>query len=220
MHSGRICRFEEITRCPVEVQDVLVGVLSERAMLIPELGEEAGLLLAVEGFNVIATANTRDRGVNEMSSALRRRFNFETVRPIGDLTEECELVGQEVARQLGALGAAAEFPQDVLEMLVTTFHELRAGRDSEGVAVPATASPVSTAEAVAVGLQAALQAQHFGSGQVEPADVVRHLPGSLDADAEADGNALRSYFDVTVRRRAKEGTGPWPAYFAARELLD
>ena len=43
------------------------------------------MLHARPGFNVIATANIRDRGVHEMSSALKRRFNFETVHPIREL---------------------------------------------------------------------------------------------------------------------------------------
>lgn len=84
MRDGKIVRFEEITRTPLEVQDCLLGMLSDRVMTVPELTGEASQLYAREGFNIIATANTRDRGVNEMSAAPKRRFDFETVFPIMD----------------------------------------------------------------------------------------------------------------------------------------
>src|SRR5688572_27639190 len=100
MTQGKLVRFEEITRCPLELQDVLLPVLSDRVMAIPELEGEARMLYAKAGFNVIATANTRDRGVNEMSAALKRRFNFETVAPIADIERELSLVQRETGRQL------------------------------------------------------------------------------------------------------------------------
>ncbi|MDR2972475.1 MAG: AAA family ATPase, partial [Bacteroidales bacterium] len=84
MEKGIITRFEEISRCPSEIQDTLISVMSDKVLSIPEMGEE-GFLFAKPGFNIIATANTRDRGVNEMSSALKRRFNFETVFPINNV---------------------------------------------------------------------------------------------------------------------------------------
>lgn len=87
MRDGKIVRFEEITRTPLEVQDCLLGMLSDRVMTVPELTGEASQLYAREGFNIIATANTRDRGVNEMSAALKRRFDFETVFPIMDFAQ-------------------------------------------------------------------------------------------------------------------------------------
>ena len=73
METGSIARFEEISRCASEVQDALISILSEKTIAIPELSKE---LPAQRGFSIIATANTRDRGVNEMSSALKRRFNI------------------------------------------------------------------------------------------------------------------------------------------------
>lgn len=98
MRDGKIVRFEEITRTPLEVQDCLLGMLSDRVMTVPELTGEASQLYAREGFNIIATANTRDRGVNEMSAALKRRFDFETVFPIMDFAQELELVASASAR--------------------------------------------------------------------------------------------------------------------------
>ncbi|MDQ1423960.1 MAG: hypothetical protein QOD72_1458, partial [Acidimicrobiaceae bacterium] len=70
MRAGAIARVEELTRIPSDVQDALITVLSEKALPVPELGIEVA---AEHGFNLIATANDRDRGVNDLSSALRRR---------------------------------------------------------------------------------------------------------------------------------------------------
>ncbi|MFQ3563199.1 AAA family ATPase, partial [Streptomyces gramineus] len=125
MAEGRIVRFEEITRCPLEVQDCLLSLLSERALAVPELEGPEGMVFARAGFNVIATANTRDRGVNEMSAALKRRFNFETVFPIADLDTELALVEAEADALLRRSGVEAPQDRDVLEVLVGTFRELR-----------------------------------------------------------------------------------------------
>src|SRR4051794_26261731 len=107
MQEGKVVRFEELTRCPLEMQDLMLSVLSDRVMAVPELDGEARTLFARVGFSVIATANTRDRGVNEMSAALKRRFNFETVQPIADLSEELALVQRETDRLLERSGIPA-----------------------------------------------------------------------------------------------------------------
>ena len=104
MREGKIARFEEVTRCPLEIQDSLLAALSDRVLAIPEMEGEGNMLFAKDGFNVIATANTRDLGVNEMSAALKRRFNFETVFPIGDLKVEMDLVREETSRLLARSG--------------------------------------------------------------------------------------------------------------------
>lgn len=103
MKRGIITRFEEITRCPLEIQDSLISIMSDRVLNIPELGEE-GLLFASSGFNVIATANTRDKGINEMSSALKRRFNFETVEPIRSVALESRIITDQCQGMLAANG--------------------------------------------------------------------------------------------------------------------
>ncbi len=107
MRDGKIVRFEEITRAPLEVQDCLLGMLSDRVMTIPELNDDHNLLYAQEGFNIIGTANTRDRGVNEMSAALKRRFDFETVFPIMDFQQELDLVATASNRLLEKSGGAS-----------------------------------------------------------------------------------------------------------------
>src|SRR5918912_1206494 len=122
MREGRVVRFEEITRCPPEVQDALISILSEKALAIPELGSDQ-IVHARPGFNGISTANLRDRGVHEMSSALKRRFNFETVHPIADPAHERELVLKQLADRLGPEGVAVAVGADVANLLVQTYKD-------------------------------------------------------------------------------------------------
>ena len=155
MSQGLIVRFEEVTRCPPEIQDVLISIISEKLMMVPELEGAERVLLAQPGFNIIATANIRDRGVHEMSSALKRRFNFETVHPIGELAQEVTLVSEQCSRLLAESDAPVEVPRDVVELLVTAFHDLREGVTADGVQIEKPTTVMSTAEAVSVAFQAA-----------------------------------------------------------------
>ncbi|MDR1151669.1 MAG: AAA family ATPase, partial [Bifidobacteriaceae bacterium] len=123
MLTGSIVRFEEITRAAPEIQDTMISILSEKQLMVPELGSDARVV-ARPGFNVIATANLRDRGVNEMSAALKRRFNFETVKPISDREFEIELVGRQVDTELGAERDLVTIDRSVVELLVTAFRDL------------------------------------------------------------------------------------------------
>ncbi len=77
MNRGAVARVEEVTRCLPEVQDALVSLLSERRIAVPELaGGDGAQVHAAPGFTLIATANLRDKGVSEMSAALKRRFSL------------------------------------------------------------------------------------------------------------------------------------------------
>ncbi len=220
MREGKVVRFEEITRAPHEVQDTLLSALSDKVMVIPELPGDDGVVLARRGFNVIATANTRDRGVNEMSSALKRRFNFETVAPIAALQEEVRVVREQVEAQLaGEAAATAELPDDVLDLLVTTFHEVRSGRTTDGVKLDRASAVMSTAEAVSVAFHAALHASFFDEGHVKPEHVALHLAGTVAKDNADDLKVLRNYWDVAVKPRAAKEVGLWKAYFQARRHL-
>jgi hypothetical protein len=213
MSQGKIVRFEEITRCPLEVQDVIIPILSERLMMIPEFEGAEGLIHARPGFNVIATANTRDRGVNEMSAALKRRFNFETVRPIPSIEDELALVQREIERQL--MGLAIDMPvnRDVTALLVQTFHELREGKTVEGASLQQPSSVLSTAEAVAVGVSAALHARYYGKGTLTPTEVAEHLVGSAIKEPE-DRKSVRAYFEVVGKQRGKSNK-LWKAFVDA-----
>lgn len=219
MARGTLVRFEEITRCPPEVQDTLVSILSEKVMVVPELEGDDRLLFARPGFNVVATANTRDRGVHEMSSALKRRFNFETVPALRDLDAEVELVRTECARLLADAGVPAALERDVVELLVTTFQDLRGGVTSEGLQVEKPTTVMSTAEAVSVALSAALDAHHYGKGKLGPTQLGRHVAGAVLKDNPDDLQKLKHYFDVVVQRRAKERKGLWEEYWKARKWL-
>lgn len=217
MSQGKIVRFEEITRCPLEVQDVIVPVLSERVMLIPELEGDGGLVYAKPGFNVIATANTRDRGVNEMSAALKRRFHFETVPAIADLEEELELVHREVSRQLAGLRIPMNVDRDVVGLLVQTFHELREGKTVDGTPLSPPSSVLSTAEAVSVGVSASLHAKFYGDGDLRPKQIVEHLLGSAAKEPE-DRKSLADYFHVAAKERSARSK-LWKEYHEAGQQL-
>ncbi|MEZ4322812.1 MAG: AAA family ATPase [Myxococcota bacterium] len=223
MMTGRVVRFEEITRAPHEVQDTLLMAMSDKVIVVPELPGDDGVVRARRGFNIIATANTRDRGVNEMSAALKRRFNFETVPPVDDLGEEMRIVrGQvdEAVRASGQGDAAPVLADDVLELLVTTFHEIRAGRTVDGVKVDRASTVMSTAEAVSVGLHSALHAGFFAEGVVEPEHLVMHLAGTAVKDNTDNLAVLRNYWEVAVKPRARREVGRWADYWAARRLLE
>jgi MoxR-like ATPase len=220
MREGRVVRFEEITRAPHEVQDTLLMAMSDKVIGIPELPEDQGTVRAQRGFNLIATANTRDRGVNEMSAALKRRFNFETVPPIEQLDEEMAVVrGQVDAAMDHAPDAPKGLGDDVLELLVTTFHEIRRGRTLDGVAVDRASTVMSTAEAVGVGLNASLHAAFFADGAVTPDHVVLHLLGTAVKDNPDNLAVLRNYFEVAVKPRARREIGRWAELWAARHHL-
>jgi MoxR-like ATPase len=219
LKRGLIVRFEEITRSPQEIQDTLISILSDKVLHVPELGEEEGVVLAQKGFNLIATANLRDRGVHEMSSALKRRFNFETVHPIADKDFELELVTQQTQMLLGDSGATARFDADIMDLLVTTFHDLRSGRSAEGTAIEKPSTVMSTAEAVSVAFSAALDAAYFGEGRVQAPHLVRQLVGTVLKDNPDDAKKIRHYFDVVVKARGQKDAN-WKAYYDARKLLE
>jgi MoxR-like ATPase len=216
MQEGKIVRFEELTRCPLEMQDILLSILSDRVMAVPELHGDLRSLFAKTGFNVIATANTRDRGVNEMSAALKRRFNFETVHPIADLREEMDLVQRETDKLLGRAGIPHRIPPEMTEVLVTTFHELRSGQSQDGNALETLTTAMSTAEAISTGYAAALHAWYYAGGEFRAEHLVQHLIGTALKDAPDDLKKLRHYFNHVAKDRKGRG---WQAFYEARSHL-
>ena len=219
LQEGRIVRFEEITRCPAEIQDTLISVLSDKVLHIPEFDGPESVLHATTGFNVIATANTRDRGVHEMSAALRRRFNFETVSPIADPEFELELVLKQAAKLLDQCQADADLNNDAVRVLVDTFHELRTGRTKEGAVIEKPSSVMSTAEAVSVVMSAGIDAAHFGDGNVTGKHLGRQLTGAVLKDDQGDVKKVRQYFDVVVKARATKNEY-WKDFYSARKELE
>ena len=215
MEQGSIVRFEEITRCPPEIQDTLVSVLSEKQLMVPELGD-GFRVSAAQGFNVIATANLRDRGVHEMSSALKRRFNFETVRPIADRAFEAELIASALDTELGE--QRVPMNPKVLDVLVTVFADLRTGTTVTGTPVKRPETVMSTAEAVNVGVAASLSARYLGDGAVRASDIARQLVGVALKGQDEDAKRMRFYIDSVVRERAASSTD-WKDFLTASQGL-
>ncbi|MEU9395432.1 AAA family ATPase [Streptomyces sp. NPDC048324] len=219
MRAGKVARVEEITRCLPEVQDALVSILSDRRMSVPELsGTDDAQVAAAPGFTVIATANLRDRGVSEMSAALKRRFNFETVHPIADVEAETELVKRQATAAVARAGAAFGVDDAVLDVLVTVFRDLRAGRSAEGWDVERPGTVMSTAEAVQVAVSLGVAAAYLPGG--DSLDLVPgHLLGVVRKDDPADHARLLGYWDGPVRRRAEDGSATWRRLWDLREDL-
>jgi MoxR-like ATPase len=217
MRRGHLARVEEITRCLPEVQDALVSIMSDRRLGVPELG---AIEPAHRGFNVIATANLRDKGVSEMSAALKRRFNFETILPIGDLARETELVRRRAKQIVSEAGAPLAVDDAVLEALVTVFRDLRIGRTVEGWTVEKPSSVMSTAEAVAVASSIGLAATYFPGDR----DLARLLPeyllGVVMKDEPKDRGKLLAYWDATVKRRAEGEARLWKSLHECRRVLE
>lgn len=201
MRAGKLARIEELTRCLPEIQDALVSILSDRRLAVPELGS---VDLAQKGFNLIATANLRDRGVSEMSAALKRRFNFETVPPIADAAREVALVKRQAEAILARVGQPLQVDAHVLGALVTAFRDLRVGRSAEGWSVEKPGTVMSTAECVSVAASLGMHATYF-AGTDATALVPGFLLGVVLKDDPKDRGRLLAYWDGAVKRRATEG---------------
>ncbi len=218
MEQGILTRFEEITRTPAEIQDSLISVLSDKVLNVPELGEE-GLLFAKAGFNVIGTANTRDKGVNEMSSALKRRFNFETVMPVRDVSLEKQIIINEVEELAKAGRIDMPVDENVAELLASTYHELREGVSSLGHRIDRPASVMSTAEAVSVYYQTMMTAYYYGDSHMDLGCLVQNLVGAVQKENKEDLEKLRSYFQTVVRDKGGKEGQLWNSYYEARKYL-
>ena len=201
MREGKLVRIEELTRVPSDVQDALITVLSEKILPIPELGRETQ---ARRGFNVIATANDRDRGVNELSSALRRRFNTVVMPLPATLEEEVRIVidRSRAAADRMQLPPVKQDAAAEITRLVTIFRELRNGRTEDGrTQLKSPSSTLSTAEAISVVNQSRALSHHFGTGDIATEYLAASLSGAVVKDPEQDGSVWREYLDVVVRTR-------------------
>ncbi|MBN1911518.1 MAG: AAA family ATPase [Pirellulales bacterium] len=201
MRRGGVLRFEEITRCVPDVQDALVSILSDKAINVPELPDD-NMVWARPGFNVIATANTRDQGVNELSAALKRRFNYIHIPIVADQKTEIEIVQKRSADLIDRYGVSTSITPPLVTLLTTVFREIREGKTTDGVSVKQPSTTVSTAEAIGVALDAALHASFFGSGQIRPSDIARNLVGSIVKEDTADLAVLKEYAVLVAKKRA------------------
>jgi MoxR-like ATPase len=200
MQTGKIARVEELTRISADVQDTLITILSEKTLPIPELNME---VLAEKGFNVIATANNRDKGVNELSSALKRRFNT-VILPVPATTEEeVNIVQTRVASSIKALELPAQLPSlQEIQRIVRIFRELRDGVTEDGrTKIKSPSSTVSTAEAISVVNSGLALAAHFGNGKLNAHDVASGLIGAIVKDPVQDAVVWKEYLETVVKTR-------------------
>ena len=200
MQTGTIARLEELTRVPSDVQDALITILSEKTLPVPELNTE---VQAQRGFNLIATANDRDRGVNELSSALRRRFNTVVLPVPASADDEVEIV----ARRVEQMGRSLDLPEvpaalEEIRRVVTVFRELRSGLTEDGrTKLKSPTGTLSPAEAISVITNGMALAAHFGDGRLHPGDVAAGIVGAVVKDPQSDGVVWREYLETVVRER-------------------
>ncbi|AFY65986.1 AAA family ATPase [Geitlerinema sp. PCC 7407] len=213
MEAGKIARVEELTRIPADVQDTLITVLSEKTLPIAELGQE---VQARKGFNLIATANNRDKGVNELSSALKRRFNTVILPVPSTSDEEVDIV----QRRVESLGRALELPAEApaleeIRRVVTIFRELRNGVSEDGkTKLKSPSGTLSTAEAISVVSSGLALAAHFGDGRLGAEDLAAGILGAVVKDPVQDTVVWKEYLEAVV----KERDGWKDIYRACREL--
>lgn len=215
METGTIARVEEISRCASEVQDALISILSEKRISVPELAVEVA---AKKGFSVIATANTRDKGVNEMSAALKRRFNIVVLPAPDDLDSEMEIVRTRVTQLSENLDLNAKQPaDDVVEKVCTIFRELRCGETLDRTQkVKGTSGVLSTAEAISLLCNSMALAGSFGNGTVANEDLAAALQGAVIKDEDKDAVAWKEYLENVMKKRGSEWLG---LYKACKELV-
>ena len=200
MEDGAILRLEELTRMGSDTQDTLITVLSEKTLPIPELDTAID---AARGFNIIATANNRDKGVNDLSSALKRRFNVVVLPSPTSLEEETGIVVKRVREIGGGLQLPPIKPADAeLARIVLMFRELREGKTENGkIKLKTPSGSLSTAEAISVGIGAWAEAAHFGRGAIEAQHMAANLVGAVVKDPVQDRVALQEYLENVVRSR-------------------
>lgn len=214
MKNGKIVRIEELTRIGADVQDTLITILSEKALPIPELNTE---VQAVRGFNVIATANNRDKGVNELSSALKRRFNT-VILPVPDsMEEEIDIVKRRVESFEKSMEVPAEKPAlQEIRRIVTIFRELRNGVTLDGkIKIKSPSGTLSTAEAISVVNNGLAMAGYFGDGSLKASDLAAGVVGTVVKDPVQDKIVWQEYLETVVKTRDE-----WKdIYRACREML-
>jgi MoxR-like ATPase len=214
MVDGKLVRFEEISRVPSEIQDSLITILSEKMLAVPELGFH---VQAKRGFNLIATANSRDRGVNDMSAALTRRFNKVVLPVPADIDTEVRIVRKRVAEIGGGLQLPAPPPADeAVRKIVQIFQELRRGQTIDGKQkIKPPSGVLSTAEAISLFGNSMALAGHFGSGQVDDRDLAAGLHGVIIKEDERDATVWVEYLENIMKKRGAE----WrELYNACKEL--
>jgi len=200
MKEGKIARVEELTRIGADVQDALITILSEKSLPVPELNTE---VQAIRGFNIIATANNRDKGVNELSSALKRRFNTVILPVPESMEEEIDIVKRRVESFEKTMELPAEKPAlQEIKRIVTIFRELRSGVTTDGkTKIKIPSGTLSTAEAISVVNSGLTMAAYFGDGQLKANDLASSIVGAIIKDPVQDKLIWREYLETVVKPR-------------------
>lgn len=215
METGSIARVEEISRCASEVQDALISILSEKRISIPELSKEVP---AQKGFSVIATANTRDKGVNDMSSALKRRFNIVVLPSPASIEQEMEIVKTRVEQLSNSLDLNAKIPNDdVVEKVCTIFKEFRDGITlDKKQKIKQPSGVLSTAEAISILANSMALAGSFGKGEVTNYDLASALQGAIVKDEASDSKIFLEYLENVMKKRE----GDWKELYKECKKLN
>jgi MoxR-like ATPase len=214
MEAGAIGRFEELTRSTSDVQDALISILSEKYISVPELesGGSDNIVFAKPGFSVIATANSRDRGVNDLSSALKRRFNFVRIPVVTNKKSEAEIVRFRTEELLRRHSIDLDVPPTLLDVLLQSFADLRASAAAAGSDDEKLESALSTAEQIGVLEDAVLHSNFFGERTLTARALASSLVGSLTRREPEDLAILNKYLHGVVEPRSKEEGGSWPEF--------
>jgi MoxR-like ATPase len=211
MQHACMGRIEELTRCTSDVQDALISILSEKYITIPELSGD-NVVFAKPGFNIIATANSRDRGVNDLSTALKRRFNFVTIPTVTNRKSEKEIVLFRTRELLTRNQFEVELPPALLDILLQTFADLRDAQAAATSDDQRLESSLSTAEQIGVLEDAVLHSQFFGQTALSAANVAKALVGTVVRRIPEDASILNKFWHSVVEKRAKEKKGEWDEY--------
>jgi MoxR-like ATPase len=212
MRKGEMGRFEELTRCTSDVQDALISILSEKYISIPELSGGDATVFASPGFNIIGTANSRDRGVNDLSTALKRRFNFVQIPVVTNKKTEQEIVLFRTRELLARNRLSVEIPPALLDLLLQTFADMREASAAATSDDQRLESSLSTAEQIGVLEDAVLQGKFFGQDSLVAYDLARSLVGTLVRRIPEDVSVFNKFWHAVVEKRAQEQQGEWATF--------
>ncbi len=212
MNLGELGRFEELTRCTSDVQDALISILSEKYISIPELSGLESVVFAQPGFNIIGTANARDRGVNDLSTALKRRFNFVQIPVVTNKKTEKEIVLFRVQELLARNTFDVEIPPTLMDILLQTFADMREAMSAATSEDQKLESSLSTAEQIGVVEDAVLHGQFFGQSCLEAYTMARSLVGTLVRRIPDDVSILNKFWHAAVEKRAQDKKGDWEPF--------
>lgn len=213
MQGGAMGRFEELTRCTSDVQDALISIMSEKYVSIPELRAD-NTVFARGGFNIIATANSRDRGVNDLSSALKRRFNFVHIPVVTNKKQEREIILYRTQELLQRQNFSVNVPPSLLDVLLQTFADLREVANAATSDEARLESALSTAEEIGVLEDAILHSNYFGKSELTAKALARSLVGTLVRRLPEDMAVMNKFWNSVVAKRSEDHKGDWPEFLA------